>query len=98
LIDKHERTGILGFRRNNASETIRLFMDSEVKKQITERLTVSVAVAAEAFGIRQNAAYAAVKAGQIPSIRIGGKIAIPTVPLRRMLQMDDGLVCSEAAE
>jgi hypothetical protein len=62
-------------------------MESDVKKQIEEKLTVSVYVAAEVFGINRNAAYAAVRSGQLPSIRIGGKIAIPTAPLRRMLQM-----------
>jgi len=60
-------------------------MDESVRKAINEQLTVSVDVAARAFGIGRNAAYDAVKVGQIPSIRIGGRIVVPTAKLREML-------------
>ena len=36
----------------------------------------------------RNTAYAAVKSGQIPSVRVGGKIVIPTAALRRLAQLD----------
>jgi Helix-turn-helix domain len=39
------------------------------------------------FGLSRNAAYAAVKRGDIPVIRIGKKLR---VPLRRLEQMLDG--------
>jgi excisionase family DNA binding protein len=64
-------------------------MDDDVKKAITNRLTVSVDIAAKAFGIGRNAAYDAVKSGAIPSVRIGGRICVPTAPLRKMLGMSD---------
>ena len=35
--------------------------------------------------VSRNSAYAAVGRGEIPSIRLHGRILIPTVPLRRML-------------
>jgi excisionase family DNA binding protein len=51
-------------------------------------LTTTVADAAAVLGIDRNAAYRAVRRGDIRAIRIGGKIVIPTLPLRRMLGMD----------
>ena len=63
-------------------------MDGELIKAIQGNLTVSVETAGRAMGVAKNAAYAAVKAGQIPSIRIGRKIAVPTAPLRKMLGIE----------
>jgi excisionase family DNA binding protein len=63
-------------------------MDEALKKQITEHLSVSVEVAAKVFNLGNNAAYRAVQAGQIPSIRIGGRIRVPTAPLRKMLGLE----------
>ena len=40
------------------------------------------------FGLARNASYMAVAKGDIPSIRIGGKIAVPTAPLRKMLGIE----------
>lgn len=36
----------------------------------------------------RNAAYAGIRSGEIPSIRVGGKIVIPTAALRRLAQID----------
>jgi hypothetical protein len=63
-------------------------MDQEIRRAITENLTVSVELAGRAFGLGKNAAYAAAKTGQIPSVRIGGRISVPTAPLRKMLGLD----------
>jgi excisionase family DNA binding protein len=41
-----------------------------------------------ALGISRAAAYEAVKTGEIPSIRIGRRIVVPTAAVRRMLQLD----------
>ena len=68
-------------------------MDQEIKRALTERVSVPVGIAGRAFGLGRNSAYAAVKSGEIPSVRIGNKIAVPTAPLRKML----GLEISEAA-
>lgn len=53
------------------------------------RPTVKVAEFARIFGIGESAAYKAVKAGEIPAVRIGGRILIPTAALRRMLSLDE---------
>ena len=42
--------------------------------------------AAERLGIGKNAAYAAAKNGEIPVIRIGGRVLVITAALERMLQ------------
>ena len=64
-------------------------MSPDIRKAITDDLSVSVEVAGKAFGLKsKGAAYAAVKAGEIPSLRIGGKISVPTAPLRKMLGIE----------
>lgn len=50
------------------------------------RLTISVDEAADALGIGRNAAYAAVKAGAIPSVRFGRSIRVPWAALQRKLE------------
>lgn len=42
-----------------------------------------------AFGLGRAASYEAVRRGDIPSIRIGRKLVVPTAALRRLLQLDD---------
>lgn len=54
--------------------------------QQTRRAAMSVEEAAQELGICRNAAYAAVKEGQIPSIRIGRRLIIPRAAFERMLQ------------
>lgn len=53
--------------------------------------TLSVEEAAEQLGIGREAAYQAVRSGQIPSLRIGRRIRIPTPKLLEMLgvSLDD---------
>ena len=41
------------------------------------RLTLTVEEAAVLLGISRNSAYEAVRRGEIPSVRIGGRIVIP---------------------
>jgi excisionase family DNA binding protein len=48
--------------------------------------TYTVAEAAEAVGISRNAAYEAVRRGQIPSLRVGGRILIPRERLLQVLR------------
>ena len=64
-------------------------MDGDLRKALTDNLTVSVEIAGKAFGIGRAAAYDACKKGDIPSIRIGGRIAVPTAALRKMLGIED---------
>jgi hypothetical protein len=45
---------------------------------------------AAAFHISRAAAYEAVKNGEIPSIKLGHRIVVPTAAVRRMLLLDGG--------
>jgi Helix-turn-helix domain len=56
--------------------------------------TMQVGNVAKAFHISRAAAYEAVKTGEIPSIRIGRRIVVPTAAVRRMLQLDGGTTAS----
>jgi excisionase family DNA binding protein len=55
----------------------------------TSRPTVSVDDAAAILGVARVTAYEAVHAGQIPSIRVGRRILVPTAALRRLLGLDE---------
>jgi len=52
---------------------------------IQERAAVSVVEAGRKLGIGKNLAYEAVRQGQIPSIRIGGRILVPLKALEELL-------------
>jgi excisionase family DNA binding protein len=52
--------------------------------------TMPVDSVARAIGISRAAAYEGVKNGEIPSIRIGRRIVVPTAAVRRMLLLDGG--------
>lgn len=53
-----------------------------------EQPTTRVEDAARFLSISRSSAYAAVRRGEIPSIRIGHRIVVPTAALRRMLGLD----------
>ncbi len=40
------------------------------------------------FGLGRSASYDAVRRGDLPSIRIGRRIVVPTAALRRLLELD----------
>jgi Helix-turn-helix domain len=51
--------------------------------------TISVPAAGkEYFGLAKNAAYAAAARGEIPVIRIGGRLRVPVIQLERLLRGD----------
>jgi excisionase family DNA binding protein len=50
-----------------------------------ERQTLTVSEAAQALGVSRNKAYEAAKRGEIPTIKIGGRILVPRAALERML-------------
>lgn len=54
--------------------------------------TISVDEFAHLVGIARSTAFAAVKAGEIPSIRFGKRIRIPTAAVRRMLELDESSI------
>jgi excisionase family DNA binding protein len=50
--------------------------------------TVTVERAAELLGISRGQGYEGVRTGDIPSLRVGHRILIPTAAIRRLLQLD----------
>jgi len=50
--------------------------------------TLTVAQAAKLLGIGVNQAYRAVAAGDLPAMRLGGRILVLTAPLQRMLGLE----------
>jgi hypothetical protein len=57
-------------------------------RAILERPTCSVSELQKILRTSKNPTYDAVKRGDVPSIRVGGRILIPTAPLRKMLGLD----------
>ena len=51
----------------------------------SERITMTVEEAAALLGISRNTAFRAVRAGDLPSIRIGRRILVPRDRLLRLL-------------
>jgi excisionase family DNA binding protein len=51
-----------------------------------ERQTLTVTEASKALGISRNKAYEAAKRGEIPTIKIGGRILVPRAAFERMLE------------
>lgn len=52
------------------------------------RPTLTVEEAAELLSISRSLAYEAVRCGQIPSIRVGRRLLVPTAALRRLLGVE----------
>ncbi len=44
--------------------------------------------AGQALGLSRASAYAAAERGDIPTIRVGRRLLVPTAALRRMLELD----------
>lgn len=40
-------------------------------------------------GLERSASYAAAKRGELPTIRVGGRLVVPTAALRRMLELGE---------
>lgn len=54
-----------------------------------DRPVLSVEEAGAILGLGRSAAYAAVERGEIPTIRFGRRLVVPTAALRRLLQLDE---------
>jgi excisionase family DNA binding protein len=50
--------------------------------------TLTVEQAAQMLGVSRNHAYAAVKARELPSLKLGRRVLIPTRPLLAMLGIE----------
>ena len=51
-----------------------------------DRETYTVPEAGKILGIGRSAAYEAARTGEIPTIRIGKRVLVPVVALRRLLE------------
>jgi excisionase family DNA binding protein len=60
-------------------------MASKDKIENGERLTVSVPEAGKMLGLGRNAAYDAAARGDLPVLRIGGRLLVPRKALERLL-------------
>ena len=55
----------------------------------SDRKTLTIPEAGRALGISRNAAYEAARRSEIPTIRIGKLLLVPTASLQRMLGIDE---------
>jgi excisionase family DNA binding protein len=69
--------------RTKEGESLMIELDPAVKP------TMSVDEFAAITGVSRSSAFAAVHAGEVPAIRLGKRIRIPTAAVRRMLALDD---------
>ena len=63
-------------------------------RKILEKLvtpTVSVPLAGEILGLSRNKAYEAAAKGEIPTLKFGKRIVVPTMLLRQMLGLESDL-------
>jgi hypothetical protein len=61
-------------------------------EQLLSKPTITVPEAGQIIGLSRNHAYAAAGRGEIPTIRFGGLLKVPTASLKRKLCMEgDGL-------
>jgi hypothetical protein len=63
-------------------------LSKAVLRALTEEITVPVEVAGKALGIGRSLAYTTIKNQEIPAIRIGNRLTVPTAPLRKMLGIE----------
>jgi hypothetical protein len=68
--------------------TLEANVDRKIRKALTENLAVSVSTASKALGTGEYATYTGIKSGDIPSIKVGRRIMVPTAPLMKMLGLD----------
>lgn len=61
-----------------------------IEHQENGRETATVTEAARRLGIGRNQAYAAVRRGELPVIRIGKRLLVPVAVLDRMLNGETG--------
>ena len=63
---------------------------ADVVPNPTEQPTMTVEEAARHLGIGRSSAYAAARAGELPTIRVGARLLVPTAVLCRMLGLEGG--------
>ena len=59
---------------------------TDAKGSALESLAVSVPIAGSSIGLGRSASYEAAKRGDIPTVRIGGRLLVPIKKFRRIFQ------------
>lgn len=63
---------------------------NEIVKLLSENAVLPLERAGQILGLKRGAIYAAAKAGDIKTIRLGRLLKVPTSWLRRKLEVDGG--------
>lgn len=79
------------FKLLKQPETPDVFIGDEMIAKLNastdqDRLTFTVEEAAKVLGIGRNTAYEAVRTGEIPCLRVGGRILVPKAAVNRLLE------------
>ena len=74
-----------GAERNPRNREARRHPEAAIERAWREETTISVPRAGRVLGVGRNSAYGAAQAGEIPTIRIGGRLVVPVAALRRKL-------------
>ncbi|MRH92592.1 helix-turn-helix domain-containing protein [Nocardia sp. SYP-A9097] len=61
----------------------------EALRRLLVEPTISIPDAARILGIGRSTVYAAVKLGELPAIRVGHRVRIPSKWIREALRVDD---------
>ena len=64
-------------------------MNDEVKRLLSRPTADVPEVGMVIYGLCRNASYAAARRGEIPTIKIGGRIKVPTAAIRQQLGLKD---------
>jgi hypothetical protein len=72
---------VTGSRANEAGSRYRATIPADWR----DKTVVSVMVGGALLGLSRQAAYDAATRGELPTLRIGRKLVVPVVPLRRLL-------------
>ena len=54
--------------------------------------TTTVPLAGKLLGLSRNKAYEAAAKGEIPTLRFGKRLVVPTMPLKRMLGLESDVL------
>ncbi len=55
----------------------------------SENPTCTIDEAAQILGVSRTVAYESARKGQLPTIKMGKRLLVPTAALRRLLQLDE---------
>jgi hypothetical protein len=58
--------------------------------ELRKRLTIDVPTAGEVLGVSRDNAYAAARAGSIPTLHVGRRLVVPVAAFLRTLGVEDG--------